>query len=200
MKKKVAILVDFSFFLNKKPKTKVISSGDYIKQFFEYLDTKIKEDEEVFRIFIYDSLPEEHLAENPISKQKVDYIVNNGWRGSLLKKFARENNVAFRKGALSFKGFAIAKSKVQDIIEANRSLEAGDLHLSVEQKQVDLKIGLDVAWLSSKNIVDKILLISGDSDFIPAMKHARREGLQVLLDYMGNRIKSELLEHVDEVR
>jgi len=200
MKEKVAILVDFSFYLNKKRKSKGISNDKYINDFFIYLKKKIKEDEEIFRIFIYDSLPADYIAENPISKEKIDYRAKNGWREELLKKFARKDHIAFRKGSLAFKGFTIPNSVVAEIITSGRALVASDLKLSVEQKQVDLKIGLDVAWLSSKRIVDKILLITGDSDFIPAMKHARREGLQVLLDYMGNSIKKELLEHVDEVR
>ena len=64
-----------------------------------------------------------------------------------------------------------------------------------------MKIGLDVAWLSSKRIVDRIVLVTGDSDFIPAMKFARREGVQVILVTMGHKlIKRELLEHADELR
>lgn len=48
-------------------------------------------------------------------------------------------------------------------------------------KRVDMKIGLDVAWLASKGIVDRIILVTADTDFVPAMKFARREGVQVLL-------------------
>jgi len=32
-----------------------------------------------------------------------------------------------------------------------------------------MKIGLDAAWLASKRIVDRIILVTADSDFIPAM-------------------------------
>ncbi|MDT5157346.1 MAG: hypothetical protein QOH51_1703 [Acidobacteriota bacterium] len=48
-----------------------------------------------------------------------------------------------------------------------------------------MKIGLDVAWLASKSIVEKIILVMADSDLIPAMKFARREGVQVVLVTMG---------------
>ncbi|MEB3102917.1 NYN domain-containing protein [Ferviditalea candida] len=39
----------------------------------------------------------------------------------------------------------------------------------------------NVAWLSSRNTVDKIILVTGDTDLVPAMKFARREGVQVVI-------------------
>lgn len=64
-----------------------------------------------------------------------------------------------------------------------------------------MKIGLDVAWLSSKSIVERIVLVTADSDFIPPMKFARREGVQVILVTMGHlHVKNELKEHADEMR
>jgi len=64
-----------------------------------------------------------------------------------------------------------------------------------------MKIGLDVSWLASKRIVDRIILVTGDSDFVPAMKFARREGVQVILVTMGQRqIKRDLREHADILR
>jgi len=64
-----------------------------------------------------------------------------------------------------------------------------------------MKIGLDVAWLSSKSIVDRLILVTGDSDFVPAMQFARREGVQVILVTMGHQqIKRELKVHTDEIR
>jgi len=70
----------------------------------------------------------------------------------------------------------------------------------LEQKRVDIKIGLDVAWLSSRRIVDRIALVTADTDFIPAMKFARREGVQVVLVPLGHRPSPDLIEHADEVR
>lgn len=64
-----------------------------------------------------------------------------------------------------------------------------------------MKVGLDVAWLSSKRIVDRIVLAAGDSDFVPAMKFARREGVQVVPVPLGHRyLRRDLREHADEVR
>jgi uncharacterized LabA/DUF88 family protein len=70
----------------------------------------------------------------------------------------------------------------------------------IKQKHVDIKIGLDVAWLASRRIVDRIALVTADTDFIPAMKFARREGVQVILVPLGQKPARSLAEHADEVR
>ena len=38
------------------------------------------------------------------------------------------------------------------------------------QKGVDIRIGLDIARIAVKHIVDIIVLVTGDSDFVPVMK------------------------------
>lgn len=60
-----------------------------------------------------------------------------------------------------------------------------------------MKIGLDIASLAYKKLVDQIILIAGDSDFVPAAKHARREGIDFILDPMWHTIKPDLFEHID---
>ena len=65
------------------------------------------------------------------------------------------------------------------------------------QKRVDIKIGLDIASMALKKQIQQIILISGDSDFVPAAKLARREGIDFILDPMWNPIKPHLFEHID---
>lgn len=80
-------------------------------------------------------------------------------------------------------------------------LTANDIYLNIEQKGVDMKIGLDIVSLSyKKKQVDQIVLISGDSDFVSAAKLARREGIDLIFDPMGTTIKPNLLEHIDGLR
>jgi len=52
----------------------------------------------------------------------------------------------------------------------------------------------------SVTIVERIILVTADSDFIPAMKLARREGVQVALASLANAAKPELLHHADFYR
>ena len=65
---------------------------------------------------------------------------------------------------------------------------------------VDIKIGVDIASLAFKKNAEKIVLISGDSDFVPASKLARREGIDFVLDSMYSPIKPDLFEHIDGLR
>ncbi len=75
-----------------------------------------------------------------------------------------------------------------------------DFQISMKQKGVDMKIGLDIASLAYKKQVEQIVLIAGDSDFVPAAKLARREGIDFILDPMGKTINPELFEHIDGLR
>ena len=68
------------------------------------------------------------------------------------------------------------------------------------QKGVDIRIGIDIASLVFKRQADQIVLISGDSDFVPAAKLARREGVDFVLDPMWHQIRSDLHEHIDGLR
>ena len=43
-------------------------------------------------------------------------------------------------------------------------------------------------------------MIAGDSDFVPAAKLARREGIDFILDPMWNKIKDDLFEHIDGLK
>jgi len=62
-----------------------------------------------------------------------------------------------------------------------------------------MRIGLDIASLTLKKHAQVIVLVTGDSDFVPAMKFARREGAQLILITMGHGIREGLAEHADVV-
>jgi uncharacterized LabA/DUF88 family protein len=79
-------------------------------------------------------------------------------------------------------------------------LMESDVAYDTEQKGVDVKLALDIATLAYKRRVDRIVLITGDSDFVPAAKLARREGLDVILDSLWAPVLPSLIEHVDGLR
>jgi len=79
------------------------------------------------------------------------------------------------------------------------SLTESDFRLDVKQKGVDMRIGLDVASLAQNHFVDQIVLIAGDSDFLPVVKMARKSGIDVLLDPMKQFPKRNMQEHVDGI-
>ena len=76
-------------------------------------------------------------------------------------------------------------------------LKESDFILNIQQKGVDMKIGVDISSMAYKQQVNKMILISGDSDFVPAAKLARREGIDFVLDPMGAPIRPDLAEHID---
>ena len=63
-----------------------------------------------------------------------------------------------------------------------------------------MRIGLDIASLAEQRHVNQIIMISGDSDFVPAAKHARRSGIDFILDPMWAPITDSLSEHIDGIR
>jgi uncharacterized LabA/DUF88 family protein len=68
---------------------------------------------------------------------------------------------------------------------------------NLKQKGADIKIELDVTWISFNHIARNIVIIAADSDFVPALKTARRNGVFVHLFTLGHPVKKELLENAD---
>lgn len=60
-------------------------------------------------------------------------------------------------------------------------------------------LGLDIASLTLKKHAQVIVLATADSDFIPAMKFARREGAQLILLTLGHGVRDGLREDADLV-
>lgn len=119
-----------------------------------------------------------------------------------MQELRKQRKVALRLGELSdeFAHFQLSSQKLKELgagkIQFN-DLKEEDFQISFKQKGVDMKIGLDIASLSYKRQVDQIILIAGDSDFVPAAKLARREGIDFILDPMWADIKANLFEHID---
>ncbi len=88
-------------------------------------------------------------------------------------------------------------AEFRELAAAWRNLEERDVSLGLRQKGVDMRIGLDIASITLKKQADTIILVSGDSDFVPAAKLARREGVEFILDPMWHKISDDLFEHID---
>ncbi len=93
---------------------------------------------------------------------------------------------AIRKGKLKLRGFKANKHEEPILV----------------QKGVDMLMGLDIAHLSYKKIVDRILILSGDTDIKPAIKTARINGVQVIIANCPDisPIAEELKTHADIIR
>ena len=74
------------------------------------------------------------------------------------------------------------------------------LHKDIEfvQKGIDMRIGLDIATYAASDRIDRLGLVTADTDLVPALKHARRAGLQVTIyELPGQRLHRDLIEHAD---
>lgn len=61
-----------------------------------------------------------------------------------------------------------------------------------------MRIGLDIATYADERLTERIVLITGDTDCIPAMKHGRKSGIQmILVSLPGQHLAPELFEHAD---
>ena len=119
----------------------------------------------------------------------------------LFEELKKRRKVALRLGVLEDRGrWNLKPSVTNKLLQRKISVDdltENDVEFDLIQKRVDIKIGMDIASLALKKLVDQIILISGDSDFVPAAKFARREGIDFVLDPMWNPIKPHLFEHID---
>lgn len=208
---KTAILVDggyyrkraASLFGNKSPAER---AGELYKYCMFHLRDS-RENRYLYRIFYYDCPPVDRNAFNPISGKTVNLGKSPAylWMNEFLKELKHQRKFALRLGRLS-EGqiyYNLKYETTKKILAGTKSLADltdGDLELHLEQKGVDMKIGVDISSLAFKRQVNQIVLIAGDSDFVPAAKQARREGIDFILDPMGASIKDDLFEHIDGIR
>lgn len=158
---------------------------------------------DLYRIFYYDCLPYDKKQHNPVTGKAIDFAKTDIYKFQIafFEELRKKRKVALRLGVLEDRNKWIIKpDKTKELL--NGAIEVSDLtendvQFDFNQKMVDMKIGLDIASITLKKQVDQIILIAGDSDFVPAAKLARREGIDFVLDPMWNPIKPYLLEHID---
>lgn len=208
---KVAILVDggfyrwraYSLFGDKSPKDRADELFSYC---LAHLYSKRKEENELYRIFYYDCEPADKLVYNPISKKNINLKNSETykWTTAFLEELKKKRKVALRLGKLSVhNAFTLPNQTIKDLANGKKlwsDITADDVKLNIEQKGVDMRVGVDIASLAFKQQVNQIILISGDSDFVPAAKLARREGIDFIIDAMEAHIADDLFEHIDGLK
>lgn len=160
---------------------------------------------ELYRIFFYDCPPVEKKMHMPFSKKAVDFSKSSEalFRFELHNTLRRKRKVALRLGTLAHAEWTLKPGVEALLLKGKKQFEEltdDDVTLDVRQKGVDMRIGLDIASLTFKKQVSKIILMAGDADFVPAAKLARREGIDFVLDPMWRSIPDDLNEHIDGLR
>jgi uncharacterized LabA/DUF88 family protein len=205
----VAVLIDGGFFL-KRYVTLIDPfrqhSPEQVANNLCKLALNHVRNKQLYRIFYYDCLPFDKKVHNPVSKKVIDFkkTAQYNFRIQFFEALKKKRKLALRLGVLKdSKNWSLRHGWTKDLIEGKIKLEdirETDLIYDLRQKGIDMKIGVDIALLVLKKFVDQIILISGDADFVPASKLARREGVDFILDPMWNKIDDLLSQHIDGLR
>jgi uncharacterized LabA/DUF88 family protein len=163
----------------------------------------------LYRVYFYDCPPLDKnlrypIPENPgeqtrtwTAKKHPPYILKNEFHDLLRKS----RKTALRLGVLSASGdWTLTSHALKALLSGQRQwtdIANVDFYYNVTQKMVDTKLGVDITSLALKKQIDTIILVAGDSDFVPAAKMARKEGIDFILDPMWGNASNSLTEHID---
>lgn len=148
---------------------------------FSKLAQEMAAPDELLRAHYYHCLP--YQSNPPTDEEKQRYATRHRFTTALgfLPRFE------VRLGRLAYRGIG------------------SDGRPIFQQKRVDCMLGVDMALLAGKGKITNVAIFTGDSDFIPAIEAAKREGVLVTL-WHGSLISDdtkpsrELFEIADERR
>ncbi len=199
-------MVDGAYFLKRyrstfgREHTPEQTASNLFKMCLEHLDDR----SDLYRIFFYDCAPLSKKAHNPISGRAIDFSRTEvfKFRTALHKELVKTRKLALRLGRLADKtgGWRISPSVTKDLLAKRKDIKDlvdTDVTYEVQQKGVDMKMSLDIASIAFKRLASRIVMVAGDADFVPAAKHARREGIDVILDPMWQNVGEDLFIHID---
>ena len=129
---------------------------------FGKLATELAKPNDLLRTYYYHCLPYQSV---PPTQEEIDRHLGKQRFFSALNRL---NRFEVREGKLEFRG--VDKDTLKPIFE---------------QKRVDIYLGVDLVLLAVKNKIARAILITGDSDFLPAIRAAKNEGVLIHL-YHGS--------------
>jgi len=200
--RRVVFVIDGWFMRKRIYKLKsFFYNGENIRK---YCFSHLREGDTLYRIFYYDTEPLNMKGTNPISKKTVDFRTTKVAvkQNALLDSIKRTPNFALRLGQTEWtmRDWELKSGALKALLNKTITVDQlteNDISPRIGQKAVDMKIGLDIAFMATKGVADLLIIITGDSDIVPALKFARREGMQVGLDSLHSPIKAQLSEHID---
>lgn len=167
------------------------------------MELPLVQDYELLRIYYYDAYPSTETVRYPVSGKP--YALGATARFSdaqaLHDRLVLKPHVALRMGnvTLSPSTWKMKARVAKELAKAPRPLTDADFVLDMSQKGVDIRIGMDMARLALREMVRAVVVITGDTDFVPAFKYVRREGVKVFLETLGGGGRVELRGHADIV-
>ena len=217
---KVAILIDGGFFLKRlhkiRPEVKMADSAAIKQTIYQLVNSHLQQINQVerapnprsllYRVFYYDAGPYQGKEHRPVSGQAVNFAESETAQSrlNLFQELRSMPNTAVRLGEVRRTGGWTLHTDVQKRLLQNKlkldDLQDEDFKLNLQQKAVDMRLGIDIASLTLKKQVNILVLVTGDADFVPAAKLARREGASIILDPLWSNIGPDLHEHIDGLR
>lgn len=144
---------------------------------FGKLSSILAKPHELLRTYYYHCLP--YMGPMPSEEDQTRY--DNKQR--FFTALTRLNRFEVREGKLEYRG--TDKESERPIFE---------------QKRVDIYLGVDLVMLATKQRIHRAILVTGDSDFLPAIRAAKNEGVLIHL-YHGTgpqQPHKDLWEEADE--
>lgn len=160
---------------------------------------------EYYRILFYDCPPLEKKLHNPVTGKSLVLAKSEEalFRNELHTALRTKRKVALRLGKIADYGaWQLKPKKLKQLLKGELSVDAlteSDVYYDMKQKGVDMRLGLDISALAYSRTADQIILVAGDSDFVPAAKTARRADIDFILDPMCSNIGADLQEHIDGI-
>ena len=166
---------------------------------------------ELYRIYYYDSPPLDKQVKYPLCENgektprdknfKADPMYK--LRDHFHKKLKENRKTALRMGRIQDGDWQIKTRTLKELRTGKKKWEEltnDDWYYHIEQKSVDVKLGMDITTLAYEKLVDVIVLVAGDSDFVPAAKQARIKGVDFILNPLKQSVSPDLSEHIDGVQ
>jgi len=125
---------------------------------FGKLATELAKPDDLLRTYYYHCLP--YMSPVPTPEEEERFAGKQRFFSAL----NRLNRFEVREGKLEYRGTDR---------ESSRPI--------FEQKRVDIYLGVDLVLLAVKQRIHRAILITGDSDFLPAIRAAKNEGVVVHL-------------------
>lgn len=208
-----AVMVDAGFFVKRSralfgPLSPEAAARKLHRTALDHLhDARGRRAARLYRIFVYDAPPAAWIGHTPITRRAIELAETPvaKWRRDFHRTLKGLRKVALRLGEvpIAHAHWQLHLQTLKALLNGKRQwseLSDDDFKLDLRQKGVDMRLGLDIASLAYKRLVSQIVLVSGDADFVPAAKLARREGIDFVLDPMWATIRADLYEHIDGLR
>lgn len=144
---------------------------------FGKLSQELAKPHELLRTYYYHCLP--YMGPMPSEEDQARYDNKQRFFNAL----TRLNRFEVREGKLEYRGTDR---------ESERPI--------FEQKRVDIYLGVDLVMLAAKQRLHRAILVTGDSDFLPAIRAAKNEGVIIHLFHGSGpqQPHKDLWDEVDE--